>query len=170
MNKQVKRIVYIAMSAAIICVATGVLKIPTAIGYIHLGDGMIFLATGILGPFGAIAAALGSGFADLMAGYAVYVPATAIIKGLMALVVVGLLQLCRRLPVFARYLIAFVLAELVMVVGYFAFESVLYGVAAAIASVGFNFIQGAAGVIIGFAFLPLAKRLRLAREEDTKLK
>ena len=170
MSKQVKRIVYIAMSAAIICLATGVLKIPTAIGYIHLGDGMIFLATGILGPFGAVAAALGSGLADLMAGYALYAPATAIIKGLMALLAVGLLQAGQKLPVFVRYLIAFTAAELLMVGGYFLFECLLYGAAAAVASVPFNLIQGAAGVIIGFAFLPLAKRLRLAREEDQKLK
>ncbi len=128
MNKQGKKIAYIAMSAAIICVATYLLKIPTAIGYIHLGDACIFLSDRTLGPFGAAAAAIGSGHADLAAGYAAYIPATAVIKGLMALIVVGLLKLCGKLPRLLRYFIAFVAAEVFMAGGYFLFESVLYGV------------------------------------------
>ena len=36
-----------------------------------------------------------------------------------------------------------------MVLGYFAFEAVMYGVAAAWAAVGPNCIQGIAGVVIG---------------------
>ena len=61
-----------------------------------------------------------------------------------------------------RAAIAFVLAEIAMVAGYFAFESVMYGAAAAWGAVGPNCIQGVAGVALGMvchALYPRMKRL-----------
>ena len=46
-------------------------------------------------------------------------------------------------------LVAFILAELAMVAGYFLFEAVMYGVPAAIGAVGPNMIQGLGGVVVG---------------------
>ena len=143
---KVKLIAYCGLMAAIIAVATGFIKIPIAIGYMHIGDGFIFLAAALLGPYGAIAAGVGSGLADLLAGYYIYIPVTFVIKVIMGLIAAYSLKHGQSV---VRCVITFVLAELVMIFGYFAFESILYGIEAAAAVVISNSIQGILGVVIG---------------------
>lgn len=68
---------------------------------------------------------------DLIGGYMVYVLPTFLIKGLVALVA---WKLCRKdQPLLA--LLSFLLAEAVMVLGYFLLEWALYGVASAAAAI-----------------------------------
>lgn len=148
-NKQFTKTQLLAFSglmAAVICVATSFIKFPTPIGYIHIGDGFIFLATALLGWYGVAAAAIGSGLADLLAGYFVYAPGTFIIKGLMAIIA---LKYINNKYTVGRCIVAYLIAEIVMVLGYFLYEIPFYGVEAASASVFFNDIQGLAGIIIG---------------------
>ena len=149
---KVKLIAYCGLMAAIIAVATGFIKIPTAIGYMHIGDGFIFLAAALLGPYGAIAAGIGSGLADLLAGYYLYIPATFVIKAAMGLIAAYSLKQGQSV---VRCVITFILAELVMVLGYFAFECILYGIEAAAAVVITNSIQGILGVVIGIVAVKL---------------
>ena len=54
-----------------------------------------------------------------------------------------------------RCVITFILAELVMLLGYFAFECILYGIEAAAAVVITNSIQGILGVVIGIVAVKL---------------
>lgn len=54
---------------------------------------------------------------------------------------------------------AFLLAEAVMVLGYFLLEWALYGVASAAAAIGPNVVQGIAGVLIGMLCLLITPRL-----------
>lgn len=56
-------------------------------------------------------------------------------------------------------LLSFLLAEAVMVLGYFLLEWALYGVASAAAAIGPNVVQGIAGVLIGMLCLLIAPRL-----------
>ena len=71
-----------AMFAALCCVTTMLVQFPTVAGYTNIGEGMCLLAGLVLGPwYGFFAAGIGSGLADLLAGYAHYVPGTFIIKG-----------------------------------------------------------------------------------------
>ncbi|MDD6050877.1 MAG: ECF transporter S component [Clostridiales bacterium] len=159
-NLSVKKLTLAGVMAALVFVMTYLPKVPVPVtgGYVHLGDGAIFLSTLLLGPLGIPAAAIGSGLSDLLGGYMVYVIPTVVIKGLMALVAWKLWQEGSWL----RAVIAFVAAEAVMVLGYFAFEAVLYGAASAWAAVGPNCIQGLAGVIIGLichAVYPRIKQL-----------
>ena len=87
MKKQsVKKITFTALFAALIAVMTAFIKMPTGIneGYLHFGDSMIYLAGCLLGPWAALAAAIGGALADILAGAAVWAPATAIIKALNA--------------------------------------------------------------------------------------
>lgn len=88
MKSATQKIVISSLFAALICVATMLIKIPSPLkGYINLGDGIVLLAAWILPlPYGLVAAGLGSALADLFSGYAVYAPATFIIKALMAVV------------------------------------------------------------------------------------
>lgn len=97
----------------------------------------------------------GSMLSDLIGGYMVYVLPTFLIKGLVALVA---WKLCRKdQPLLA--LLSFLLAEAVMVLGYFLLEWALYGVASAAAAIGPNVVQGIAGVLIGMLCLLITPRL-----------
>ena len=87
MNHSTKKIILAALFAALACVATMSIRIPTigTGGYIHPGDAIVILCGVILGPvWGFLAAGIGSCMADLLGGYFVYVPITLIIKGLVA--------------------------------------------------------------------------------------
>lgn len=157
-NLSVKKLCLAGVMAALVFVMTYLPKVPVIVtgGYVHLGDGAIFLATLLLGPLGIPAAAIGSGLSDLLGGYMVYVLPTMVIKALVALVAWKVWQEGSWL----RAVIAFAAAEAVMVLGYFAFEAVMYGVAAAWAAVGPNCIQGIAGVVIGLVCHALYPRLK----------
>ena len=159
-NLSVKRLTMAGVMAALVFVMTYIPKVPVPVtgGYVHLGDGAIFLASLLLGPLGIPAAAIGSGLSDILGGYMVYVLPTMALKALMALVAWKIWKARSWL----RAVVAFVLAEAAMVLGYFVFESVMYGAAAAWAAVGPNCIQGIAGVALGLtchALYPRMKRL-----------
>ena len=83
-NETIRMLVLSAMFAALCCVTTMLVQFPTVAGYTNIGEGMCLLAGLVLGPwYGFFAAGIGSGLADLLAGYAHYVPGTFIIKGLV---------------------------------------------------------------------------------------
>lgn len=138
----VQKLTLCGVMAALVFVMTYFPKIPVPVtgGYVHLGDGAIFLSVLLLGPLGIPAAAVGSMLSDLIGGYMVYVLPTFLIKGLVAL-------------------LSFLLAEAVMVLGYFLLEWALYGVASAAAAIGPNVVQGIAGVLIGMLCLLITPRL-----------
>ena len=157
-NLSVKKLAMTGVMAALVFVMTYVPKVPVPAtgGYVHLGDGAIFLAALTLGPLGIPAAAIGSGLSDLMGGYVVYALPTVVIKGLMAF---AAWKICRE-GAWLRTALAFLLAEAVMVAGYFLFETVTFGAASAWGAVGPNCIQGAAGVVLGMVCSALTPRLR----------
>ena len=150
-----------AMFAALIFAATSFFRLPVSLtqGYIHLGDGFILVAAALLGQPAVIAAALGSALADLMGGYTMYILPTFVIKGAAAAVAVGFLKEGR--PLWLR-LIGMVLAEAVMVLGYFLAEWLVlgYGLAAAAGAVFPNVAQGLSGVVIGAVLMPVLRRVR----------
>ncbi|MBQ1334585.1 MAG: ECF transporter S component, partial [Clostridia bacterium] len=65
-DARVKRIIMVSLFAALVCVATMVIRIPSPTGgYINPGDAVVLLAAFLLGPiWGAVAAAIGSSLAD----------------------------------------------------------------------------------------------------------
>lgn len=165
-NLSVRRLTLAGVLAALVFVMTYIPKVPVPVtgGYVHLGDGAIFLAALLLGPLGIPAAAIGSGLSDLLGGYMVYVLPTMLIKALVALIAWRVW----RADSWLRAVIAFVVAEVVMVAGYFALEAVLYGTAAAWAAVAPNVIQGVAGVALGLVCHALYPRMKpLVRQMTT---
>lgn len=140
------------MFAALSCAATMVIQIPIATGYLNFGDGLCLLAGWILGPwYGFAAAGLGSALADLLTGYGAYVPATFVIKGLVALIAALLLRLARKagMPAVWQLALSALPAEAAMVLGYFSFETLVLGEAvAAAAAVPNNPLQAAAGIVL----------------------
>ena len=160
-DKTVKKLVFSALFASLCCVATMIIKIPTPIGgYIHAGDAIVVLSAFLLGPWwGALAAGVGSGLADLFAGYALYAPGTLVIKAGTALIA-GLFLSGRlfKKP-FAKALVGGIIAELFMVAGYLVYEAFLLGYgAAAVGGIPMNLIQAAFGAVAGaFLFAALRK-------------
>ncbi len=156
-----------ALFAAIICVTTMFIKIPIPAtnGYIHPGDGFVILSGAVLGPLaGAVASGIGGAAADLFGGYVVYAPVTFVIKAVMAYVVGRLIRKVKveNGNVKAAMVIGALLSVAINVLGYFAYEWILYG-KAAIVSVFWNLIQGASGVVIFFALYPAVKKVYLDR-------
>ena len=154
-----REIVLTALFAALACVATMVIRIPTPAtsGYIHPGDAIVILCGLILGPrYGFLAAGLGSCAADLFGGYFLYVPATFIIKGLIAFCTAKVAQ---RLPDTTKGHLMGVIAggvlDIILVCGgYFIFEYFIYGLGAT-ASIPANAIQGISGLIIALVLSPV---------------
>lgn len=163
-DKTVKKLVFAALFAALSCVATMVIRIPTPIGgYIHAGDAVVLLSAFLLGPWwGAAAAGLGSALADLIAAYSLYVPGTFVIKFIVALLA-GFLLNCRIVrSALARAVIAGVIGETFMVLGYLAYEALILGYgAAAVGGVPMNCIQGAFGVVAGSALYVALSKTKL---------
>lgn len=156
-NRTIK-LVLLALTASLILLTT-LLYIPMGIGYYHLGDGFIFAAAALLGPYAGISAAIGSILADLLSGYMIYAPATAIIKGCMGFVSGLMLKKNHK---FITILLVLLLTEAIMVGGYFIYEAYLYGVAGAVPSLIPNTFQGLAGIVLGAIMVPLARKIPLS--------
>ena len=151
-SKKIRMITYTALFAALTCIATMIIRIPTPTkGYVNLGDCLVNISAWILGPaYGAAAAGIGSAFADIMSGYMVFAPATLVIKALMAVVSFGVMAAFSRKghSSFPVRIMAAVSAELVMAIGYMSFETVMYGsFATAMLGIPGNIAQGVMGVI-----------------------
>lgn len=160
MKISVKTMVLTAMMAALTCAATMVIRIPTpgTGGYVHPGDALVILSGVLLGPWGGfLAGGLGSALADLAGGYVIYAPCTLIIKGLSALVAALLYRKAPKgIPTLAVAL-GGVTNLLLVAGGYFLWESFLYGIPGALASVPANLMQGGAGLVLALViYRPLA--------------
>lgn len=167
MSKHLVKLVFSALLAALCCVSTLIIQIPTPTGgFVNLGDVIIIFAAWLLSPvYAVLAAAIGSALADLLAGYAQYAPATFVIKGLMALVAWSVFKLTNKLtthkPVLSLVFtpLCALCAEILMVLGYFLFECFIlhYGFGA-VASVIPNIMQGVAGILGGTILTELIRR------------
>lgn len=157
-----------AMFTALICAATLVIQIPTAItaGYVNVGDCFVLAGAWFLGPwYGLFAGGVGSALADLISGYPHYIPGTFVIKGLMAMVAALLARkLQSGIPTRAKRLIGAIAAELIMVGGYFLYAWAILGkaVTAAVTSVPANLLQGAVGIVGGMLLIEVLDKLPFA--------
>lgn len=184
-NADIKRIVTAALLAAMTCIATMIIKIPTpTLGYIHLGDGFVLLCGIVLGPWGgALAAGIGSMFSDIFSGYAAWAPATLLIKALTAGIAGFLFHRLKRRKKTAASRYAFMIAggivgETIMVLGYFLYEAgiaafgsgsfnqaaIAAGVVSSAAGIPFNIVQGAAGILICILLLPVLSKIPDVRD------
>jgi uncharacterized membrane protein len=165
-DESLKKLVEAALFAALACVATMVIQIPSPMnGYVNLGDCVVLLSGWLLGPwYGFAAAGVGSMLADIFTGYAHYAVGTFVIKGAMAVVAWFLSQWVRsavRHALPAR-IVSGVAAEVLMVLGYFAFASLWLGKGlAAAASIPGNLVQGVFGVVTAVLLVTALERSRV---------
>lgn len=171
-HQSLLKIVLCAMLAALVCVATMIITVPSPLGgFLNLGDGLVLLSGWLLGPlYGFLAAGLGSALADLFLGYAFYVPGTFLIKGLSALLCALLIRALGR--VINRRPLSFIgaglVAEIEMVVGYFAYSAIFQGEGwGAIVSVPGNAVQGIAGICVFTVLAAVFEKYRITRIFDT---
>lgn len=183
-DKKIKKMIIAALLAALTCIATMIIKFYTPTGYIHLGDCFVLLCGILLGPqTGALAAGIGSMFADVFSGYVSFAPATLVIKALTA-GIAGFLF--RRLQTafkhnarrFVPIVIGGLAGEIVMVAGYFFYEAVLAavtsggitsatlsaGIVSAASGIPFNIVQGVTGIILSVLLVPVLQSIRSIRE------
>ncbi len=184
-NQNIKKLVIAALLAAMTCIATMIIKIPTpTFGYIHLGDGFVLLCGVVLGPWaGALAAGIGSMFADIFSGYASWAPATFIIKALTGGIAGFLFHKLQHIVKstksrYAAIIIGGVVGEAIMVIGYFLYEAGLAafgsggftqaalaaGIASSATGIPFNIVQGVVGIIISVLLLPVLLKIQDIRE------
>ena len=163
MKTTAHKLVLSALLAALTCVATMIIRLPSVLGgYINLGDAVV-LASAFLLPKGYmfLSAGLGSALADLFAGYAVYAPATFVIKGLMTIFAFDVFKLLhKKTTSLAAQITGAVVAEIWMISGYLIFESFIYGFIPSLVNIPANAVQGVAGIVVG---LMLTKFLRKAK-------
>lgn len=159
-NSNLKKTVMTALFAALTCVATMSIRIPTpgTGGYIHPGDAIVILSGVILGPvWGLLAAGIGSAMADLLGGYFIYVPITFAVKGIIAFTA-GVIykKMWKTSKSRCTAVVLGGIADIFFVAGgYFVCEIPLYGASSAAASIPANLIQGVSGLIIAIVLYPI---------------
>lgn len=179
--KNTKFLVITALLTSLACVLTMAVKIPTpTFGYVHPGDCIVLLCGLVLGPvYGALAAGIGSAMADLLSGYAIWVPGTFVIKAVTALIAALVFRFLRKLlkdkAEFGAAITAGIGGEAFMVIGYFFYNIIVIsftnaafnsaGLAAAItesaAEIPYNIFQGGVGIVLSALIFPV---LRLVPE------
>lgn len=161
-EKNYVKLVYAALFAALVFVGTQFVRVPLPFGYFNLGDCFILLsAVFIGGPYAVAASAVGAVLADVLSGYVIYAPATALIKSAMVLAVILAMRIGARNTEAKRnwvFLSGAVIAELIMVCGYFLYDSVLYHFAGAVAALPGNIAQGAVAVLASSIIVAVTKR------------
>ena len=156
MKLTTKKIVFSSLFAAIVCVATFVVRIPSALtGYIHMGDAAVLLSAYILGPLGgAMASGIGSFLADMFSGYMVYAPWTFIVKFLVALTAGFLFYKQKGKPL--SIVISGILGESIMIFGYVIADFfITKSIEVALLGIYGSMIQAAFGIIVSTAFYKL---------------
>ena len=157
-DKKIRKLVLAALLAALVCVATMVVQIPSPMqGYVNLGDCFVLLSGWLLGPwYGFAAGGIGSMLADLFLGYAHYAPGTLVIKGLMALVAALMYEKMGRST--AARIGGGVVSEAIM-------ASLLLGKGlAAAASIPGNVFQGAVGLVVGVILATVLERAKVTEK------
>lgn len=148
-NEKTKSMVLTALMATMVFVATYCIRIPNPAtgGYSHMGDCMIFLAVLILGRgYGSAAAALGGALSDLLAGAAVWILPTLVIKYIMAFIMGTIIKDSRESR--GRQIFGAVAGGLFQIAAYTGTKIALLGMGPAVASTPNICIQTAVGIVL----------------------
>lgn len=170
-RKRLLKIIYAAMSIAMVTVLTYTIKIPSLKGYVNFGDTMIFVAAALFGrTTGFLAGGFGSALADVIGGYTSFVPGTFVIKGIEGLICAMLVRRDDNDNINRNSLIISVIVSAAwMVFGYFMYEYRIigmffneeFGMAIALPSLPGNIVQGAVSAVAGFLLIMAVKRTKV---------
>ena len=167
-DSKIRKLVLAALMAALCTIMTMVIQVPSPMqGYVNLGDCAVLMSAWVLGPlYGGAAAGIGSALADLLSGSALYVPGTFAIKLVMAVAAALIFRAATKKGLSASsvllgQIVGGVVAEVIMVLGYFAYASLWLGKGlAAAASIPGNIVQGVFGLVAATVVYTVLSRSR----------
>lgn len=169
-SMNVKEMVMTALWIAIVAVVTWTSAIPILPqGYLNLGDAAVFLGVFLIGRRnGTIAAGIGSGIADLLAGFTAFALFTVVIKAGMAFIFGTFLKRFegkitenskKRTGSLA---VGIGIAATFMAAGYYFAEFIITGnKIAPIISIPWNILQGAVGGMLALLLIGALGRIRM---------
>lgn len=162
-----RMLVLTGVFAAMACTATMVIRIPSpTTGYVNLGDTIVLLGAYLLGPgYGAAAAGIGTALADLLGGYPVYVPATLVIKAVMA-ALAGLLYRKGMGKGMPGLVACGLIGEIPMVAGYWLYDGLLMSsLAGSAAGIPGNLVQAGFGIAASTLLTAALRKSTFVRRE-----
>ena len=159
-----KDITKISIMAALVFIATFLIKIPSLNGYTHIGDSMVIISALILGKKkGALASGLGAALCDLLSGYMQYVIPTFLIKAIMVLIIAIISENLINKTKFA-WIFGAIIGSTFQVIGYYLVEAILYGFAGALASVPSNIIQSIVGITLAVILATVFEKANILKK------
>ena len=167
-----RKLIFASLFTALIYVGTAMISITLPFGYFNFGDFFILMSAWLLGgAYAMSAAAIGSALADLSLGYASYAPATFVIKALVAVVAWFICNKLTNTKLGAvKYMLAAIIAEIIMVLGYYLFECALYSsFVVPVASLPGNLLQGTVAIISAVTVITILDSIGL-KDRLNKLK
>ena len=158
------------MFAALICIGTLIIRIPTVTGgFVNMGDAVILFGAYLLGPlYGAAAAGIGSALADIFSGYVSFALGTFFIKALVAVISVIIFKALKGRK--WACIPAGIAAELFMCAGYTFYEAIFLGIGkGAFSGLPANLAQGLFGVVVSCLLVGIfGKNKQFANLLETK--
>ena len=132
-NRRTKLLCIAGIFTATVFLFTAYLHIPSHTGYTHVGDAFIFLAACLLPlPYAISVGAAGALLADCLTGFALWAPASLVIKALSVLA----FSAKSRKIITLRNLLALIPAGILCIGGYYLYEGMITG----------NFVAPLAGI------------------------
>ena len=123
-NRKLKFMCLAGIFTAIVFVFTAYLHVPSHTGYTHVGDGFIYFAACLLPlPYAVFVGAAGALLADCLTGFAVWAPASVIIKA----AAVFMFTSKKSRMIVLRNLIALIPASGLCIGGYYLYEALITG-------------------------------------------
>ena len=171
-SRRTRMMVMTAVFAAMACVATMVIQVPSPTGgYMNVGDTVVLLGGYLLGPaWGALAGSIGPALADILLGSAIYAPATLVIKATMAATAAACWQVFGKEHGPMGMVACGVVGELPMAVGYWLYDGLLMGsLIGAAAGIPSNLVQAAFGVAASTLLAAALARSAYIRREFPRL-
>ncbi|MCH4010925.1 MAG: ECF transporter S component [Furfurilactobacillus sp.] len=153
-HETLRRLTLSAMLIAVTVVISRlfIIPVPMTHGNINLCDAGVLIAAMLLGSRdGASVGAISGFLLDLLSGYGQYMFFSFIVHGLEGLVAGLMLS---KVSKNASKIISLVLAVIIMTIGYFLADSLLYSVSIGLIGVATNLIQGLVGVVIAYVVGP----------------
>jgi len=176
-----RKLVFYGLMIAVVFLMTIFIRINTPLpgGYFNLGDSMIMIAAVFSGPLGGlIAGGIGSALADLSVGALIFAPITLVVKGLEGLVIGFLAKEYSQAEKIKKdsarihiiLITAIVAGAAIMAAGYFLAEAFIlglfdknFGIAAAIAELVPNLIQGGVSAVLGYILVLLLSKMDIEK-------
>lgn len=123
-ESKLKTLALTGILTALIFVFTAYIHIPSFNGYVHIGDGILYLAAALLPtPYAMFAGGIGAVLADCLTGYAIWAPASFVIK-----IVTVLFFSAKGTRISGKHnLLALLPAAVLCIGGYYLYEGLIFG-------------------------------------------